>query len=74
MVFFLIGMSQTNTLAWELGDKTHAFGWQFIHGGGTSSVGVFKSKWDARIYELGSRNYNISCIQVTLVEVRWWCT
>ncbi len=35
---------------------------------------VFKSKWDVRIYELGSRNYDISCVQVTLVEVRWWCT
>ncbi len=55
-------MSETNTLAWDLSDKTHVIGWQVIHGGGTSSVGVFKSKWDARIYELGGFNYDISCV------------
>lgn len=37
MVIVSQGDVSENKLAWRLHDKTHAFGWRFVHGGGVKS-------------------------------------
>lgn len=35
----------------------------------TDKVYTFKFYWEVRIYELGSCNYDLRCVQVTLARV-----